>query len=389
VPRATRYQHARMEIAYDAPRAVQAVPGQPRGFEDVCFSPDNRRLALAGCYQNSISIADINIATDGGRPHVTLTNVVEYLSPCLKEPHGVAFLDDDTIVVANRLGDVDVLRVPADAAAHQPVELPPIDLGPGPGFELLNAPGSIAVAGGAHGDVEMLVANNSGNTVTAHTLDSDPIAVTSTNVRLRRGMDYPDGLAVSADGEWIAVSNHRAHTVMLYQRSSSLHEDSVPGCILRGVSYPHGLCFSPDGRHLFVASTGGPFVHVFARDGQMWRDVRYPAVSVRVMHEDVFRQHPRFDQGDGGSKGIDLDRDGHVLAVTSAYQPLAFFEVAAILDLSTGQCDDARHVSYELDVVEEHTRKVKARIEALERSRSFRVTKPLRSLNAAWSRIRR
>jgi hypothetical protein len=74
--------------------------------------------------------------------------------------------------------------------------------------------------------------------------------------------------------------------------------------------------------------------------------------------------------------------------VTSAYQPLAFFEVAAILDRSNGQCDHARHVSYELDVVEEQTRKVRTRVEALRRSRSFRMTKPRRSLNAAWSRIR-
>jgi DNA-binding beta-propeller fold protein YncE len=377
-----------MEIAFDAPRAVQAVPGQPRGFEDVSFSPDNRRLALAGTYQNSVSIADVNIAMDGGRPHVTLTNVVEYLSPCLKQPHGVAFLDDDTIVVANRQGNVDVLRLPADAAAHQPVELPPIDLGPGPGFEFLNAPGSLAVAGGADGDVEVLVANNSGHAITAHKLDSDPIAVRSSNVLMRRRIDYPDGLAVSADGEWVAVSNHAAHIVILYQRSSSLHEDSEPGCVLRGVSYPHGVRFSPDGRHLFVAGSGGPYVHVFTRDDQMWRGVQHPAVSVRVMKEHVFRQHPRFHLGDGGSKGIDLDRDGRVLAVTSAYQPLAFFDVAAILDRSTGQCDRARQVSYELDVVELQARKFKTRIEALERSRSFRMTKPLRSLNAAWSRIR-
>ena len=250
-------------------------------------------MALAGCYQNSISLADVNIAMDGGRPHVTLTNVIEYSSPCLKLPHGVAFLDDDTIVVANRLGEVDVLRLPADATALQSSELPPIALGPGPGFELLDVPGSLAVTGGTQGEVEVLVANNSGDTITAHTLDSDPVAVTSSSVLLRRGMDYPDGLAVSADGEWIAVSNHAAHIVMLYQRSSSLHEDSQPDCILRGVSYPHGICFSPDGRHLFVAGTGRPYVHVFARDGQVWRGVQYPAVSVRVMQEDMFRQHPR------------------------------------------------------------------------------------------------
>lgn len=346
-------------------------------------------MALAGCYQNSISMADVSIAMDGGPPHVTLTNVVEYSSPCLKLPHGVAFLDDDTIVVANRLGDVNILRLPSDAVARQPEELPPIDLRPGLGFELLDVPGSLAVTRGGDGDMEVLVANNSGDTITTHTLESDPIAVKSSNVLLRRGMHYPDGLAVSSDGVWIAVSNHAAHIVMLYQRSSSLHEDSRPDCILRGVCYPHGICFSPDGRHLFVAGTGAPYVHVFTRDAQMWRGVQYPALSVRVMEEDVFREHPRFDQGDGGTKGIDLDRDAQVLAVTSTYQPLAFFDVAAILDRSTGQRDHAPQVEYELDVVEEQVRKVNTRVGALEGSRSFRVTKPLRSLNAAWSRIRR
>jgi hypothetical protein len=389
-----------MKIDCDAPRAVQAVLEQAKGYEDVSFSPDNRRLALAGTYQDSISIADVNITMDGGHPHVTLTDVVEYMSPRLNRPHGVAFLNDDTIVVANWgpgnpapsgrwRGDVNVLRLPSDAVTHQPAELAPIDPRPGPGFELLNVPSSVAVARGTDADIEVLVANSFGDTITSHTLDSDPIAVRSSNVLLRRWLDVPDGLTVSADGAWIAVSNHDAHTVMLYDNWSSLHEDSKPDCILRGVCYPHGVCFSADGNHLLVADAGRPYVYVFAQDAQKWRGVQYPVASVRVMEEDVFRQHPRFDLGDAGPKGIDLDRDGHLLAVTSVYQPLAFFDVAAILDRSTGECrDPAWQMSQELDVLEQQARMLRARVDALKRSRSYRVTKPLRSLKAAWSRIR-
>jgi sugar lactone lactonase YvrE len=245
------------------------------------------------------------------------------------------------------------------------------------------------VAGGADDDIEVLVANNAGGTVTRYTLDVDPMSVRSSSVLLRRGMDFPDGVAVSADGGWIAVSNHDAHTVMLYRRSSSLHEDSKPDCILRGVSYPHGIGFTADDRHLFVADTSGPYIHVFAQDAQTWRGVQYPAQSVRVIEEDVFRQHPRSDQGDGGTKGIDLDCDGHVLAVTSVYQPLAFFDVGAILDRSVAPCDHDRQLNYELDVVQEGARRAKARKDALARSRSLRLTKPLRSIHGAWSRIRR
>ena len=39
-----------------------------------------------------------------------VTDVAEYSSPCLMTPHGVDFLDDETVLVANRKGDVVALR---------------------------------------------------------------------------------------------------------------------------------------------------------------------------------------------------------------------------------------------------------------------------------------
>lgn len=376
-----------IEIVPDASPSVRAALEQTKGCEDVRFSPSNRRMALAKWDRNAIAVVDVDIAADDHRPHVTVTDVAEFSSPYLKYPHGVDFLDDETIIVANRDRDVTVFRLPSDGG--QPAELTPIDPPPGRRFELLNAPGSLAIATGADGGTEVLVCNNHGNTITRHSLDDVSLAVTSSNVLLRRWLSFPDGIALAADGAWIAVSNHHAHIVTLYEPWESLHEDADPDCILRGVSYPHGVRFSADARHIFVADCGGPYVHVFGRDGQTWRGVQYPNLSVRVMDDDVFQQHPRCNLGDGGPKGIDIDRRGHVLAVTSEYQRLAFFDLSAILERSTGRCpDSARQLSYELEVLE-RTRVLEAHIAALKRSMSFRLTTPLRALKATWLKTRR
>jgi hypothetical protein len=171
---------------------------------------------------------------------------------------------------------------------------------------------------------------------------------------------------------------------MLYARSSSLHEESDPDCILRGASYPHGLHFSSDGRHLFVADAGAPYVHVYARDGHGWQGVQLPAVSLRVMADETFQRGR--STGEGGPKGIDVDREGRVIAITSARQPLAFLDISEILERSdASRPDHALRVRRELEIGEE-SRAVRARNAALLASASFRLTKPLRFLNAKRAR---
>lgn len=373
------------EIAPDLSPSLAAALEQTKGGEDVRFSPSNRRMALAKADRDAIVIVDCEIEADGHRPRVTVTGVAEHSSPYLKYPHGVGFLDDETIVVANRDGDVTVFRLPADDG--RPAELTPIDPPPDRRFELVNAPGSLAIATGVDG-TEVVVCNNLGDTVTRHLLDDVSRAVTSSQVLLRRWLDFPDGIALAADGAWMAVSNHHGRTVTLYDRSESLDEDSDPVCMLRGVSHPHGIRFDADAVHVLVADCSGPLVHVFRRDGDAWRGVQYPNLSVRVMDDDVFRLHPRCELGDGGPKGIDIDRHGDVLAVASEYQRVAFFDLSEILARSTGRSPaSARQLRYELEALE-RTRELEAHVARLKRSMSFRITAPLRSVKATWVKRR-
>ena len=91
-----------------------------------------------------------------------------------------------------------------------------------------------------------------------------------------------------------------------------------------------------DGNYLFVADAGAPYVHVYGREGADWVGVRSPLVSWRVLDQETYlraRVHPT----EGGPKGIDIDDDMTVLAVTSALETLNFFDLRPILE-SASSC---------------------------------------------------
>jgi hypothetical protein len=377
-----------IRIALDAPELVHGTIEGLGRVEDVAFSPNNGLLALAAFERNSIGICNIDITVVGNRPRVEISNAVEYSSPSLNAPHGVDFLDDRTVVVANRGGDVTVLRLPADDDARDRAELTLIDLPIGAGFEQLGKPSALTIVKSPEGRIEVLVCNNSSHTVTLHELENDPLSVKHTDVLLHRYLLLPDGVAVDADNQWIAVSSNDGHRVMLYERSRPLHEKSDPDAILLGAHHPHGIRFSLDGRYLFVADGYNPYVHVYARDGETWRGVQHPMASIRVRDDDVYKRAVLIGgYWNAGPKGIDLDRRGNVLAICFVTEPLAFFDAAAILEGSTEQCPDhALRLALELQVAERQ-RGMAAYIETLEQSTSFRITKPLRVLKGAWRRM--
>jgi hypothetical protein len=63
-----------------------------------------RRLAVAGFGENKIAVFDVSIAASTPAKNIALTGVAEISSSHLNQPHGVDFIDDETIVVANRYG---------------------------------------------------------------------------------------------------------------------------------------------------------------------------------------------------------------------------------------------------------------------------------------------
>ncbi len=377
------------EAAYTAPQSVADAIGALGRTEDVRFSPSNRRLAVAAFHRNRIVVFEIDIASSRGATRIALTGGVELSSPALQRPHGVDFIDDDTVIVTSRGGDVALFKVPPAERDMRSHELLPIARWPADGTTLLDAPGSVAVARAEEDGCDVLICNNNGHTVTRHRLDrAAGGAVGHSEILLQKYLDIPDGVAVSPDRRWIAVSNHTTHNVLLYENAPALNADAEPDGLLRRVYYPHGLRFSPDGRHLLVADAGAPHIHIYAQHPDHWRGVRYPVATVRIMDDATF-QSGRHNPEEGGPKGLDIDASFNVLVVTSESQPLAFFDVPALMQRAfaggSAREESLLAVSYELSLMHENRRKLAEKateVDALRNSMSWRITAPLRRLKS-------
>jgi DNA-binding beta-propeller fold protein YncE len=384
------------EISYQASAAAREAVHALGRTEDLRLSPDNRRLAVAGFSRHRLSVFDIALTTTPGPPQIALTGGVVLSSKALKRPHGVDFLDDHTLIVSNRSGDVAIFALPPGDPAMPTVDAAPLATWPAGGKHLLRAPGSVAAVRSDDGTLDILICNNTAHTITSHRLAGSRAAGVDARVLLRTFLDIPDGVAVSADHQWIAVSNHGHHNVLVYARSSGLDGESQPRAILRGVRFPHGLRFTADGGFLIVADAGAPLIQVYRQDPDGWQGVQHPLASITMMEGEMFRRGHQNVQ-EGGPKGLDIDRTQSVLVVTSEHQPVAFFDLRAMLDRATSgdsATQRAMELACELSVLEENQRiAVKGRdaketIQDMRNSRSWRITAPLRRLDDVLRRRR-
>jgi len=313
-----------MQCKYSVPDHVFDTIISLGRTEDIKFSPSNRRLGLAAFHKNKIVIFELSLRLASQQKSITVTDATEFSSTSFNSPHGLDFVDERTIIVANRDGDACIFRLPS-SRDWRPCELEPIGIIPG--GEILDSPGSVCVFQRDENRYETLICNNYRNDVTRHLLDLKHGFVLKTNeVLLRTGLSLPDGICISKDRRWIAVSNHETQCVSIYNNTPALNAFSEPVGKLLGVNYPHGVRFSSDGNFMVVADAGSPLVHLYARGGATWRGCREPLTSVSVMSEQVFL-HGRHNPQEGGPKGVDIDEGMNVLVTTCESQPLAFFEV--------------------------------------------------------------
>ena len=390
------------EVQYTAPQGVLDAIASLGRTEDVCFSPSERRLAVVSFRRHRITVFDIDIARVAGGTQIALTGGVEVSSTALQLPHGVDFIDDDTLIVTSRGSDVALFKLPhgeEEVCAH---ELLPVTRWSANDATLLNAPGSVAVTRVEESVCEILICNNDGHTITRHVFDRDAGALRTSEILLQRHLDVPDGVSLSADRRWIAVSNHGTHNVFLYENSPALNCEAKPDGILRGVHYPHGLRFSADGRHLLVADAGAPFLHVYAQDSVEWRGVRNPIATIRIMDDAVFGRG-RHNREEGGAKGLDLGPSSNVLVVTSECQPLAFFDVAALLEQAATSPNERAAVAIEseislmreartimaekaaeIDSLQQSLTNLRNSVADLKNGISWRITAPLRRLKSIF-----
>lgn len=299
--------------------------------EDVKFSPDNRRLAIVGYKKNKFVIFDVNIEGHPGELAVSLTGAVEVTSDSLNSPHGLAFIDNETLIVGNRWGEAPVFKLPPSSGTKKTIDVSASLTIRNDDEHLLDSPGSVSVAPVAENLFEILICNNYANYVTRHLLKKNgQIELVRNEKLLSRGLSIPDGVATDRDNHWIAISNHSEHAVYLYENTPQLNQQSRPDGVLRNINYPHGVVFTPDNNHIIVADAGSPYINIYNKNGHNWKGAHSPRATVRVMDEDVYRRG-RVNPQEGGPKGIDIDNDMKVLVTTCDEQVISFFPVHEVL----------------------------------------------------------
>ncbi|HQZ11707.1 MAG TPA: LpqB family beta-propeller domain-containing protein [Devosia sp.] len=316
-------------VMFQAGDDVRAALASVGRTEDLKFSPDGRRLAIAGFSTDSILVLEVAFDPDGRGP-VVLSAPLVLRSASFRRPHGMSWIDGETMIVANRKGEAPIIRVPTDGVVRE-LHVEPLHTIRCDPTDLLDFPGSVSVFACGDDIYEVLICNNSSDEVSRHLLDGrDGFAPISSDVVVTKRLSIPDGVAHSHSGAWVAVSNHNDSTVLLYRAELLGRSDEAAG-VLQGIGYPHGLHFSTDDRSLLVADAGAPLVHVFTLpEGGDWTGERHPAARIEAIDADTF-QRGHVNEQEGGPKGIDLSPDGTLLVLTCEEQPLAFLDMRPIL----------------------------------------------------------
>lgn len=389
-----------MEIGYSAESAVQAAIGRIGRTEDVQFSPDGSRLAVAGFTEDRILVLGVETDWDTDPPKVAFTASLEVDSDGLHSPHGLCWLDDRTLAIANRSGHLTIFELPEEPASGR-IRLSPVRTLGDNATDLLKTPGSVSAVPVGLDLFELIVCNNYVHHISRHLIDRrKDYALIASDVLMHGGFAVPDGVTHSPSGRWIAVSNHGHHNVLIFRNDADLGPSTPPRAVLNGIQYPHGVRFAADGKSIFVADAGAPFVHVYRSDGE-WAGDYQPDVSVRVLSEESYLRG-RTDPSQGGPKGVDFTRDERLMVISCEEAKFAFFDLRELLVRSepaaravTSEAENAReaflrYMASDRRKVEEATSAIRRatdlQILGMVESRSWRITAPLRSAKAAIRR---
>lgn len=319
------------EIEFSASDDVTKALVELGRTEDVKFSPDNRRLAIVGFIKNKILIVDSCIEETTIRKRVTLSNCITITSPSFRSPHGLCFIDNQTLIVVNRDGEAAILTLPQVSDGEDLFELSALQTIHANEAQFLKAPGSVVASRIGLDLYEVLICNNFSHTITRHILDArEKFRTIRNEILVQKGLAVPDGIAVNSDMSWIAVSNHNSHSVLMFRNDSTLHPCSEPAGILSNLSYPHGVCFTQNNNFVLVADAAAPYVHLYAKTLGGWKGKHDPLASIRTMDDEIFLRG-RCNPEEGGPKGIDIANNMSVFVTTCHHQPLAFFDLKKIL----------------------------------------------------------
>lgn len=301
----------------EAPDSVQTLwpEGKSERFEGLAFSTSGDTLGVATADTNSVLLYR---RTESGAfedtPYIRLGG--------LDYPHDLSFSmcgADELLAVAQRTGALALFRANGVKA-------------PEPVFEISGAEARLTHSDG----VSFVPPAN--DYLAACNLGSSSISfyprISHAPVRFALKPDfelthwsifYPDGLAFTQCGRWLAIANHGNGSVSIFQRRSrllagaKLRYGPEPIAIIddKSLRYPHSVAFTPRTNHLIVTNAGGNFFSVYeprrSHFGLRWSHV--PSAQTIVADEKTFRAVNSGSKMEGGPKGLAVH--GNNIAVCS------------------------------------------------------------------------
>lgn len=314
------------------PASVQNKLDTLARTEDLRFSPCGRYLAIAGFGKNEIAIFEVAETEESETRPLSLTRHTRIVSDCLKQPHGIDFVDDRRLVVANRNGFGEMFELPPNPTETDTLHLSSVATFKKLGFrKKVRWPGSVISIPHGSNRATLLFCNNYKDLISRHeiSLSGEMPKITDNRVAVKEELRVPDGIARCPASGTIAVSNHAHHNVVLYQGLDSMMPDARPDCTLTRVDCPHGLRFTSDGQYLLVADAAMPFVHIYER-GTGWNGEKRPVAHVRIMDDTLFMTG-HSNPEEGGAKGLEIDAKDRFFLLTSEFQVMAIFDLQDIL----------------------------------------------------------
>jgi hypothetical protein len=338
-------------IPYTTTPEVQKVIDVMGRTEDMQFSPDRKWLAVAGFRNSKLYLYATNILTENNSKVIHLDNSMVLDSSSIREPHGLHYMDDRHLLIANRAGAIVILRIPDLTEDNAEYKIKPVATIRTSLKCRVKSPGSICSYRMEDGRYRVLACNNYIDTVTSHIVTlGEKVTVENEGVLIRKNLAIPDGICLSPDNQWLAVSNHSHGTVLMYRFDENLHKNSDPDGVLEGIVCPHAIRFSQDGKMVLVADSASAYMHLYHRRGDGWTETQKPEKTIRILEDDVFKAG-RANAQEGGLKGTDIVHDENLLVVCCEHLGMAFFHLDEVLDMAHVEVDEEIRVkSLERDI---------------------------------------
>ena len=321
-----------MKLEYNTTDQIRHIIRRIGRTEDVKFSPDNSRFIIAEFITNKLHFFSVEFDQTVSPADITLTNYCLVTSPDIKNPHGVCFLDNERIVVCSRYGDVSIFTIPEYQNELNEFEIRAEASIAGQGLltSKVMTPGSVDCCQLSGNRYRIFVCNNYSHLVTSHIVDlTHGVKIEHEGVRMKKSLRIPDGISISPDQKWIAVSNHVHGQAVIFENKPNLNKSTPSANVLEGPICPHGLRFSPDGKKLYVADAATQYLFIYETEDGDWRTLQNPPRTIKVVDEGTF-YYGQYGLKEGGVKGIDIDETNSFLISTHRMGVIELYDVEAL-----------------------------------------------------------